>query len=166
MATQTKSEVPVKIARESRTMPAPRSGPLDEFDRLLDQLWPRGWLQRWERPVFPDLPALEARLPKLDVIDRDNEIVVKAEVPGVDKEDVQITLSGNRMTIKGETRREEKEEKGDYYRCEISRGTFSRTVVLPAEVDDAKARAAMRDGMLEVTLPKVEQARKRDIRIE
>jgi HSP20 family protein len=69
------------------------------------------------------------------------------------------------MTIKGETRREEKEEKGDYYRCEITHGSFSRSVVLPAEVDDVRAKAEMHDGVLEITLPKLEQAKKRDIKI-
>jgi len=55
---------------------------------------------------------------------------------------------------------------GDYYRCEIFRGSFSRTMTLPAEVDDTKARAKIKDGILEVTLPKIEQAKKRDIKIQ
>ncbi len=166
MTTQSKSEVPVKISRTAEKMPARVVSPLEDIDRFFDQLLPRNWMQRWERPLFGELATLEAHLPRLDVIDRDNEVVIKAEVPGVKKEDIQISLSGNRMTIRGESRHEEKEEKGDYYRCEISRGAFSRTVTLPADVDDAKAKAEMHDGMLEITLPKVEQARKRDIKIQ
>lgn len=166
MTTQSKSEIPVKVSKLAEKMPARVVSPLEDIDRFFDQLLPRSWLQRWERPLLPEIPALEARMPRLDVIDRDNEVVIRAEVPGVNKEDIQISLSGNRMTIKGETRHEEKEEKGDYYRCEISRGAFARTVSLPADVDDAKAKAEMRDGMLEITLPKVEQARKRDIKIQ
>ena len=129
---------------------------------------PCGWLELldWRRPFMTELSALESRRSRLDVIDRDNEVVVKAEVPGAMKEDIQISLSGNLMTIKGETKHEEKEEKGDYYRCEISRGAFSRTFTLPADVDDTKAKAEMHDGMLEITLPKLEQAKKRDIKIE
>ncbi len=165
MTTQTQSEVPVKISKTTEKVPARVVSPLEEIDRFFDQLLPRNWLQRWDRPLLPELPALEARLPRLDVIDRDNEVVIKAEVPGVKKDDIQISLSGNRMTIKGESRHEEKEEKGDYYRCEISRGSFSRMITLPADVDDTKAKAEMQDGMLEVTLPKIEQARERDIQI-
>jgi HSP20 family protein len=167
MATQEKHEVPVKIAKSAEKMPARVLSPFDEFERFFDQLAPRGWLSplRWERSLMPDLSALEARLPKLDVIDRDDEVIVKAEIPGVKKEDLHVSLTGNMMTIKGETKTEEKEEKGDYYRCEISRGSFARSVMLPAEVDDSKAKAEMKDGMLEITLPKLEQAKKRDIKI-
>jgi HSP20 family protein len=70
------------------------------------------------------------------------------------------------LTLKGDMKAEEKEEKGDYYRCEITRGTFSRTLTLPAEVDEAKAKAAMKDGVLELTLPKVETSKRRRITIE
>jgi HSP20 family protein len=108
----------------------------------------------------------EGRLPKLDVIDRDNEVVVKAEVPGVKKEDLEISVTGDLFTIKGQTRREEKEEKGDYYRSEVSQGSFSRTVTLPATVDEAGAKAQLKDGMLEVTLPKTEKSKKRAIKID
>lgn len=166
MTTQSKSEVPVKISRTAEKMPARVVSPFEDMDRFFDQLLPRGWLQRWERPLLSELSAIEARMPRLDVIDRDNEVVIKAEVPGVKKEDIQISMSGNRMTIKGESKHEEKEERGDYYRCELSRGAFSRTITLPADVDDAKAKAEMHDGMLEITLPKVEEARKHDIKIE
>jgi HSP20 family protein len=121
---------------------------------------------RWPRLLTPDLEALAGGVPKVDVIDRDNEVVVKAEMPGVKKDDIRVSLVGNVMTIKGETKREEKEEKGDYYRCEISRGEFSRMLTLPAEVDESKAKAELHDGVLEVTLPKIETAKKRDIKVE
>ena len=167
MATVEKTEIPVKTSKTGELLPARVLSPFEDFDRFFDQLMPRSWLRpmRWERPLMPDMSALEMRLPKLDVIDRDDEVVVKAEIPGVKKEDIHISLTGNLMTIKGESKHEEKEEQGDYYRCEISRGSFSRSVVLPAEVNDAKATAEMRDGMLEITLPKLEQAKKRDIKI-
>lgn len=105
-------------------------------------------------------------MPKLDVIDRDDEVLVKAEIPGVSKEDLEISLTGNIITIKGETRREEKEEKGDYYRCEISHGAFSRSVSLPVDVDESRAKTSMKDGVLEIVLPKVEKAKKRSIKVD
>ncbi|MBI1989830.1 MAG: Hsp20/alpha crystallin family protein [Betaproteobacteria bacterium] len=168
MATQEKHEVAVKSGKAIEKAPARMVSPFEDFERFFDQLAPRSWLRsmRWPRALAPELGEMELWAPRVDVIDRDNEVVVKVEVPGVKKEDVQISLTGNLMTIKGETKREEKEERGDYYRCEISRGTFTRMLTLPADVDDAKAKAELRDGMLEITLPKLEQAKRRDIKIQ
>ena len=167
MTTQTKSEVSIKGTKPEKT-PARFVSPFEEYERVFDQLMPRAWLQplRWDRPLLSELATLEARMPRLNVLERDDEVVVKVEVPGAKKEDIHITISGNRMTIKGETKHEEKEEKGDYYHCEISRGAFSRTVTLPAEVDDTKAKAEMKDGMLEITLSKIEQTKKSEIKIQ
>jgi HSP20 family protein len=167
MAAETKSEVPVTSGKGARELPASAGGPLEGFDRLFDQLVPRSWLPllRWDRPFAVEPGTFEGRMPRIDVIDRENEIVVKAEAPGVKKEDVKVSLTGNLLTVRGETRREEKEEKEEYYRCEIARGSFSRTVALPCEVDAGKATAVMTDGMLEITLPKLEQAKKREIRV-
>jgi HSP20 family protein len=93
-------------------------------------------------------------------------VVVRAEVPGVEKDDLDISVSDNTVTIKGETRREEKEEKGDYYRSEISRGTFTRTVMLPGVVATDKAKAKFKDGVLELKLPKVEKTKRRTVKID
>ena len=106
------------------------------------------------------------KVPKIDVINRDKEIVVKAELPGVAKEDIDVSMTDNTVTIKGSTSHEEKEEKGDYYRCEISRGSFSRTVALPGDVDADKAKASFNDGILELTLPKVERSHRKTINVE
>jgi HSP20 family protein len=139
----------------------PRATPFGEVERLFDDFLGRRWLRpfAWER--FPEMPAM----PSVDVIDRDDEVVVRAGVPGYKKEDIEISVSDSSLTIKGETKTEEKEEKGDYYRCEISRGAFTRTVELPAAVDDSKAKASMKDGMLELTLPKVEKSKRHTIAI-
>jgi len=168
MATQEKHEVAVKSGRAIEKAPARMVSPFEDLERFFDPLAPRSWLRsmRWPRALAPEMGEIELWTPRIDVIDRDDEVVVKAEMPGVKKEDIHVSLTGNLMTIKGETKREQKEEKGDYYRCEISRGTFSRMVTLPADVDDAKAKAELHDGMLEITLPKLEQAKKRDIKIQ
>jgi HSP20 family protein len=168
MANDTRTDVPVTSSKSTPRRAAAAREPFEGLERIFDQLVPRSWISpllRWERP-FPDSPSIEARIPRVDVIDRENEVVVKAEVAGMKKEDLRISLAGNLLTIRGETRSEEKEEKGEYYRCEIQQGAFSRTVTLPAEVDGAKAQAQMQDGMIEITLPKVEQARKQDIQIQ
>jgi HSP20 family protein len=150
---------------ELQKAPARLVSPFEEMDRLFDEFFGRGWLRpfRWERPLLADI-GLAA--PKVDVVDRDEEVLVRAEVPGVNKEDIEVSISGNMLTIKGETKREEREEKGDYYRCELARGAFARTLSLPAEVDEAKAKAELKAGVLELTLPKVEKSRRRTIKID
>jgi HSP20 family protein len=168
MTTQEKHEVAVKSGKTAEKLPTRTGRRFDDFESFLDQMIPRGWLpaMRWPRLFAPDLEAIAGGVPKVDVIDRENEILVKAEMPGVKKEDIRVSLVGNVITIKGETKREEKEEKGDYYRCEISRGEFSRMLTLPADVDETKAKAELRDGVLEISLPKTEATKKRDIKVE
>ncbi len=150
---------------ELQKAPVRVTSPLEEMDRMFDEFFGRGWLQpfRWERPWRAEVGL---GVPKVDVIDRDDEVLVRAEVPGMKKEDVEISISENMLTIKGEAKREEKEEKGDYYRCEISRGAFARTVALPAAVDEGNAKAVMKEGVLELTLPKLEKSKRRSIKID
>ena len=147
---------------------APALSPFEEMDRLFDNYFSRRWMQPFRsiRPSW-DLPAtFEGKTPRVDVIDRDNEIIVKAEVPGVDKKDLDISVTDNSVSIKGSTRHEEKEEKGDYYHCEISSGSFSRMVRLPADVDAEKARSKFKDGVLELTLPKMKKATRHTIKVD
>ena len=79
---------------------------------------------------------------------------------------MDVSLTENTLTIKGTTKHEEQEEHGDYFRREMSRGTFSRTVALPAEVDDGKAKASFKDGVLQLNLPKAETSKRRSIKVE
>jgi HSP20 family protein len=139
---------------------------LDEMDRVFDGLFHRGWMRPF-RDVLPDMARLEETfgvgMPRVDVLDRDEEILVRAEVPGVEKKDLQVELGGQMLTIHGERRREEKEEKGEYFRSEIAHGTFSRTIRLPEEVALDKAAAEFKDGILEVRLPKTHKTERRRI---
>lgn len=154
-----------EVAKKEEAKPVRALSPFEEMDRLFEGFFPRGWMRpmRWEWPSWAEI---ERRFPKVDVIDRDNEIVVKAEVPGVDKKDIEVTTTDNTVTIKGKTSHEEKEEKGDYYRCEISRGSFSRTVALPGEVDGTQAKANFKDGVLELTLPKQAKSKRVSVKID
>jgi HSP20 family protein len=96
--------------------------------------------------------------PSVDVKESDKDISVTAELPGLDDKDIDVSLSRDSLTIKGE-KKEEKEEKGkDYYRMERSFGSFSRTIPLPAEIDVDKVKAEFKKGLLTVTLPKSEKA--------
>lgn len=162
MATETKTQELQKTAATRAV------SPFDEMDRIFDQFLRRGWMRPWRAdwPAFPELTVPEMKVPKVDVIDRENEVVVKAEVAGVEKKDLDISVSEDSVTIKGLTRHEENEEKGDYCRCEISRGSFSRTVALPATVDGEKARADFKNGLLTLTIPKVEKARRHSVKVD
>jgi HSP20 family protein len=143
--------------------------PFEEMDRLFEDYFSRGWMRpfRWEWPSLGEMAKpFEGKMPKVDVIERDDEVIVKAEIPGVDKKDLDVSVTENSVTIKGTTSHEEKEEKGDYYRCEISRGAYARTVALPSYVDADKAKASFKDGVLELKLPKVEKSKRRSIEIK
>lgn len=162
MADEKKQEV-------QRAQPAQRAlSPFEEMDRLFESAFPRSWMRplRWEWPDITARSAFEGKMPKVDVVDRQGEVQVKAEIPGVEKKDLEISMTDNTVTIKGSTRHEEKEEKGDYYRREISTGSFSRTVALPSEVDTSRAQAKFKDGILELVIPKNEKAKRRTIQIE
>jgi HSP20 family protein len=143
--------------------------PFGDMEQFFDNLFSRGWMRPfgWETPRWGDMvAAFDERIPKVDIIDREDEIVVRAEVPGVNKDDLDVSVSDNTVTIRGETRHEEKEEKGDYYRSEMTRGSFARTVMLPTNVDADQAKATFSEGVLEMTLPKVEQAKKKTVKID
>jgi len=149
--------------------PARTLSPFEEMERMFEGYFPRGWMHpfRWERPSWGELAApFEGKMPRVDIVDRDNELVVKAELPGVDKKDLDISMTENTVTIKGSTSHEEKEEKGDYYRSEMSRGSYSRTLALPSDVEADKAKAKFKDGVLELTLPKLKKAKRRSVKVE
>lgn len=143
--------------------------PFEEMERLFENSLAQGWMrpfsQRWLQPGEALMP-FEGKIPKVDVIDRDGEILVKAELPGVDKKDIDVSVTNNTVTIKGSTSKEEKEEKGDYYRCERSSGSFARTISLPADVNEDKVKAKYRDGVLELMLPKLHETKRQSIKIE
>jgi len=136
------------------------------MERMMGGFFPSRWMRMFERewPSLIELP--EFRAPAMDLIDRENEILVRAELPGINKEDLSISLTADSITIQGQTRKEEKEEKGDYQRREISSSAFSRSLWLPAEVDSDAAKAAFKDGVLEVTLPKTASSKRKKIAIE
>ena len=167
-----KPEAAVASVREEKRPATARAlTPFDEMEHLMERMFegwlPRGWLRPFhlERAALPEL-ALEGWMPKVDVIDRDDDIVVRAEVAGVDKKDLDISVTESSVTLKGETKQEEREEQGHYYRHEISRGAFARMVTLPAQVDTEKAKAEFKDGVVEVTLPKVAKSKRRSIKLE
>lgn len=142
---------------------------IEDFERMFDDFLPSNWMKPFSfaRPSWSHLPTpFEGRMPHVDVVDREKDIYVEAELPGIDKNDVEITVTDYSVTIKGSSGAEEKEEEGDYYRHEISHGTFCRTVSLPSEVDSEKAKAKFKHGVLKLTLPKVKQTKHKVIKVD
>lgn len=101
----------------------------------------------------------------LDVYETEDALKVTAPVPGIKPEEVEITVTGNTLTIKGETQVEERVEKGNYLRQEVRYGSFQRSVELPVDVQSDKAEAVFENGMLTLTLPKAEQVKPKSIKI-
>src|SRR5919201_1797946 len=93
------------------------------------------------------LVPFEGRMPQVDMFDRETEIVIRVALPGVAKEDLEVSMTDETVTIRASTRREAKEEKGEYYRRELSQGEFQRTLRLPAAVKGAEAKATFKDGI-------------------
>jgi HSP20 family protein len=133
---------------------------LDVLRREMDNLWDRF---SGERPI----EWLGGEwTPSLDVSETKEKVVMKAEVPGLDPKEIDIALSDGVLTLKGEKKREREEKDENYHLVERSYGSFSRSVRLPAEVQEDKVKASYKDGVLTITLPKTERAKERAIKIE
>ena len=143
--------------------------PFGEMDQWLYDFFHRGWnhpyRHRW--PTWGDLEgSFKGRIPKVDVIDRECEIVIHAELPGVNKDDLEVSMTENTVSIRVSTKHEEKEEKGEYFRREMSHGEFQRTVHLPVNVDAENAKTSFKDGIMELKLPKIESTKRKTIEVE
>lgn len=151
--------------RMQRVWPQRMLSPLEEMERLFDEFLPSRMLRR-PFGAMRGFDVMEARMPRVDVLERDDEILLHAEVPGVSKENLDISVDDMTVTIRAETTHEERQEEGDFYRSEISRGGFVRSVTLPAAVNSDKVHASLKDGMLELKMPKLEGAKRRKIKVQ
>lgn len=126
----------------------------DEIDRLFES--PLSELTRTSQ-------LLSGWKPALDVYENKDNFVVKAELPGMKKEDIEVSLHDGSLSISGERKTESKHEEGEVYRAERFFGRFQRTVTLPTAVAADKVKAAYNDGVLTITLPKTEEAKPKKI---
>jgi len=104
--------------------------------------------------------------PAVDIAEHDNEYLVKAELPGVNKDEVKLTLENNILTIRGEKKQEKETKKENYHRVERNYGSFQRSFTLPAAVKADKIDASYKDGILTVSLPKSEEAKPKQIEVK
>lgn len=107
----------------------------------------------------------DAVQPPAEVAESDHEVTVKMVIPGVPKDQLQITVQDDVVSVRGEMKRESEEKKKSFYRQEIRYGAFQRSVPLPCDVDPAKATATLEHGVLTVTLPKAEEQKARQVKI-
>ena len=115
--------------------------------------------------TWPSLFTQETEwMPPFDVSETDDEMIVRLEVPGMDKKDININLSHGTLTVTGE-KKQEKEEKETYHCTERCYGTFSRSISLPFEVDGDKVDASFKDGVLKITLPRSEAVKPKKIEV-
>jgi len=128
-----------------------------DFERMMDEL-----AHRWP---FPELWSA-GYTPRVDVSETDKEIQVAAELPGMGKEDIEVSLQEDQLVIRGEKKEEKKEENRNYVRTERSYGSFTRVIPLTAPVREEQVDAVFKDGVLKITLPKAADTGKGRIEIK
>ncbi len=122
--------------------------------------------------TFPGINDGEAGIlssrwaPALDIYDTKDNLVIKADLPGLEKEEIDVSVVDNRLTIRGEKKKDAQVKEEDYLRTERYYGSFQRMIVLPAEIDANKVNATFKDGVLELTLGKKEEAKPKHIKVD
>ena len=142
---------------------------LSRFERDMERLFD-DFMGRRVRPWMPErwwpTIGMELAAPAVDVYEEKDDIVVKAELPGIEKDHIEVNVSDHLLTIKGEKKKEEETREDNYYRAERSYGAFLRTVELPKDVQTDKVKAAFKNGILEIRLPKTEEVKKKEIKVK
>ncbi len=145
----------------------------DDFKRF-EEMMNRMFEDFWGRPRRALLPSgergemlpAEYRQPFIDIAETDKEVIATAEMPGLEKEDIKINLTEDRLEISAETKKEEeRKEKGYVYR-ERRSGSYYRAIALPSPVDPNNAQASYKNGILEIKMPKTEVKEKKEIKVE
>ncbi len=133
--------------------------PFEDVERWFEEAWRRPF-STMRSMMWPEaeLGEFETAGPRVDIYDSGKELVLKADVPGIKKEEIDIHLTDNVLTISCETKREEKVEREDYYRYERRHGSFFRRFELPYDIDSEHIKAHLEDGVLEIKLPRTAEA--------
>ena len=135
---------------------------LEEMQRRFEDIFGRVFL-----PIARRRLPIEERgwAPAIEVFEKEDKFVVKAELPGMKEEDVDVSVVGDALSIKGERKAESEVKEEDYYRCERSYGSFFRSIALPSNVDVQKIEASYEDEVLEVSLPKAAEVKPRKVAV-
>ncbi len=140
--------------------------PFKEMERYFDEVFHQPF-SHFKHPMWPQtqFPSREVIAPTVDIFEEGEEMVIKAEIPGIKKSDINIDISENSMTISSEKKQETKVDRKDYHRVECSYGSFCRSFRLPDNVDSDKAKASFKDGVLEIRMPKSSKEKRKKITI-
>ena len=138
----------------------------DEMDRVFENFGFGGLRSRQSGGGFGMLSGEDMWAPELEVFHRNSELVIRADLPGLTKDDVKVDVSDSQVTIEGERRRQQEEEREGIYRSERSYGRFYRTIPLPEGVMADQAKATFRNGVLEITIPAPPEQARRGRRLE
>jgi HSP20 family protein len=141
-------------------------GSMAEMERRMDEAMRYPMILRRPMPWWRTPAEEMAWLPAIEVFDKKDKLVVRAEVPGMKPEEIDISVNDSTLTIKGERKSESEVNEEDYYRREMSYGRFSRSVALPAKVQADKVDASYDDGILEITLSKISEAKRRKVAVK
>lgn len=139
------------------------------IERMFEDLWPRPWrsLMDFGWPRHRHLLAdMETTAPAIEISEDKNDVLVKAELPGMKKEDLEINVEERLLTIRGEKKKEEERKGEGYFYSERSYGAFERCIEIPRDVQSDKAHASFKDGVLEVRLPKTEEAKRKEVKVK
>jgi len=135
---------------------------LEEMERRLEDIFSRPLLPAvWRRSPMVEM----GWAPAIEVFEKEDKFVVKAELPGMKEEDINVSIVGDTLTIKGERKAESEVKEEDYYCCERSYGSFSRSIAVPSNVDAKKIEASFEDGVLDISLPKVPEVKPKKIAV-
>ncbi|APF36761.1 Hsp20/alpha crystallin family protein [Chelatococcus daeguensis] len=169
------TKLPIETEKQTAPAPAARWTPFDslrrEIDRLFDDLHVGSWRMPFARAEFQsERPWLResafALTPAVDVVEREKEYEISAELPGLEQKDVEVRLANGTLIVRGEKRETKEEHDKDYYVSERRYGTFMRSFRVPDTVDTAGIEARFANGVLTVKLPKSAEARKNEKKID
>jgi|3_EtaG_2_1085321.scaffolds.fasta_scaffold00011_93 HSP20 family protein len=150
-----------EVARQQGDGDSPLLNLQRDINRVFDDFW-----SRFDRSAGVSNGLLSVTGPRTDVTETDEAVDVSVELPGMDEKDIDVSLSDDVLTIRGEKKAEREEEKKGYYLAERSYGSFYRSIPLPPGVDSEKAEARFKKGVLTVTLPKTPEAQAKVRKIE
>lgn len=137
------------------------------FENFFPRRWMEGFMEpyAWKRPLWGEYETAFEGFPKVDVVDKDETLLVRAELPGVEKDDLDITIAGDRLTIEAKREFKEEEKEEAYFRHEMGFGRYARTIYLPVEVMGDKTKAELKKGILEINLPKVQAIKPHTVKV-
>ena len=166
------TKLPVKTESKDTAPASSRSWyPFETLRREVDRLFEDfdGWSAPFKRSVFDYAPfgrfAPSARVPAVDIAEKDGNYEITAELPGIDEKDVEVRLADGGLTIRGEKKEQKEEKQKGYHLSERRYGAFERFFAVPEGVDEDKVSAVFKNGVLTVTLPKTAEAQKREKKI-